>query len=186
MGSPLKLQLTLKGRPMRDYTFIKDVVTIGRDPQADIFLDNIGVSRNQAKITHSGDAWVIEDCRSANGTWVNGRKVESQRLVDRDELTIGKFLLKVGLAAETKILPGPSAAQRAPAFDGTTVLTKGQLASILEMTRESQADPVELLQMATAMPHERKRPWYRSWLFLAVAFSAAVSLGAALTALFMK
>ena len=61
--SPLQLHLSLKGRPIRDYTFVRETVSIGRDPQADIFLDNAGVSRNQARLLRTPDGWVIEDSR---------------------------------------------------------------------------------------------------------------------------
>ena len=37
----LKLNLALRGRPIREYTFVQETVSIGRDPQSDIFIDNL-------------------------------------------------------------------------------------------------------------------------------------------------
>ena len=46
----IKLQLSLKGRPLRTFTFDQDLITIGRDPESDVFLDNPGVSRKHVTI----------------------------------------------------------------------------------------------------------------------------------------
>lgn len=53
----LKLRLSLMGRPVRNYTFDKPVVCVGRDPEADIFVDNPGVSRDHFRLerTPSGE-----------------------------------------------------------------------------------------------------------------------------------
>jgi len=67
--------------------------TIGRSPDCDIFLDDVTVSRHHAVLVRRGDAFVIEDRGSLNGTFVNRRRVESAELEDGDELQIGKYRL---------------------------------------------------------------------------------------------
>ncbi len=45
-----------------------------------------------AEIDRSGDADVVRDLGSRNGTWVNGRRVEDHRLADGDLLEVGHTL----------------------------------------------------------------------------------------------
>lgn len=65
--------------------------TLGRNPDSDIFLNDMTVSREHAKITHEGGAYVIRDLKSFNGLWVNNHAVEAQALKDGDFIQIGKF-----------------------------------------------------------------------------------------------
>lgn len=66
---------------------------IGRSPECDVFLDDVTVSRRHAELVRSGEAFVIRDLGSLNGTFVNRRRIESTELEDDDELQIGKYRL---------------------------------------------------------------------------------------------
>ncbi len=67
--------------------------TIGREPDSDIFLDDVTVSRRHAAIERAPDGLYIVDLDSLNGTYVNGRRVERHRLQDGDEVQVGMFKL---------------------------------------------------------------------------------------------
>ena len=72
----------------------KDVVTAGRHPESDIFLDDITVSRRHAEIRRGPNAsFTVHDVGSLNGTYLNRERVEEGELVGGDELQIGKFKL---------------------------------------------------------------------------------------------
>jgi hypothetical protein len=71
----------------------KDVVTAGRNPSSDIFLDDVTVSRRHAEIRRKDSGFHLEDVGSLNGTFVNRRRVESSPLSSGDEIQIGKFKL---------------------------------------------------------------------------------------------
>lgn len=75
------------------YLLDTDVTTIGRHPEADIFFDDVTVSRRHAEITRSGSAFEIIDQRSLNGTYVNGERVDRSPLATGFELRVGKFRL---------------------------------------------------------------------------------------------
>ena len=67
------------------------VVTIGRDAGATLLLDDVAVSRRHAEIRPVASGYEIVDGGSLNGTYVNGCLIETHRLVDGDELQIGRF-----------------------------------------------------------------------------------------------
>jgi hypothetical protein len=70
-----------------------DVLTIGRSPQSDLFLDDVTVSRHHARILVDAVGYMVEDLNSLNGTYVNRKRIERHQLFDGDELQIGKFKL---------------------------------------------------------------------------------------------
>ncbi len=67
----------------------KSVITIGRDRDNDITISNIRVSRHHARLTKIGAAWQIEDLNSANGTFLNGKKVLNSLISEKDNITVG-------------------------------------------------------------------------------------------------
>jgi pSer/pThr/pTyr-binding forkhead associated (FHA) protein len=71
----------------------KDVVSAGRHPQSDIFLDDVTVSRRHAEFHRSAGNFEVSDVGSLNGTYVNREPVESAVLSNGDEVQIGKFRL---------------------------------------------------------------------------------------------
>lgn len=75
-------------------------VTVGRSPEADIFLDDITVSRIHAIMVHEGDSWTITDRGSLNGTYVNRKAIDSHILVANDEIQIGKYRFKYLYSAQ--------------------------------------------------------------------------------------
>jgi hypothetical protein len=81
------------GRAGESVTIEEDRMTIGRTPDASLFLDDVTVSRNHALLVRRRDGVYIDDLGSLNGTYVNRRRIESHKLVDGDEIQIGKFKL---------------------------------------------------------------------------------------------
>jgi hypothetical protein len=75
------------------YLLDTDVTTVGRHPEADIFFDDVTVSRRHAELNRSGTVFELVDQRSLNGTYVNGERVDRAVLTDGAELRIGKFRL---------------------------------------------------------------------------------------------
>lgn len=66
-------------------------LTIGRDPASDIFLNDMTVSRAHAVLENVDGVVSVHDSSSLNGTYVNGRLVESATLADGDVVQIGTF-----------------------------------------------------------------------------------------------
>ena len=82
------------------YQVNKKFTTIGRHPESDIFLDDVTVSRRHAEVHREGEAILLNDAGSLNGTYLNRTRIESGSLRSGDEVQIGKFKL-VFLTDET-------------------------------------------------------------------------------------
>jgi hypothetical protein len=81
------------GRAGESFAVDQDRMSIGRTPDAPIFLDDVTVSRNHALLVRRRDGLYIDDLGSLNGTYVNRHRIESHLLNDGDEIQVGKFKL---------------------------------------------------------------------------------------------
>jgi pSer/pThr/pTyr-binding forkhead associated (FHA) protein len=80
------------GRRMHDIG--DEVVTVGRSPESNIFLDDVTVSRQHAEIARGDSGYRIRDVGSLNGTYVNRVRVDAVDLRNGDEIQIGKYRFK--------------------------------------------------------------------------------------------
>ena len=111
------INVTLKGKSIDTYVLAKALVVIGRDPGADIFLDNTGVSRQHATIDISSGSLLLRDLASANGTLLNGERVDCSELKDGDVVRVGRFDLEIRVPhlidgqrrTESRLPPPPGA-----------------------------------------------------------------------------
>lgn len=70
-----------------------DLCKAGRHPNADIFLDDVTVSRKHAEFVRVGSNFQVLDQASLNGTYLNGVRIDTAALKNGDEVQIGKFKL---------------------------------------------------------------------------------------------
>ena len=70
-----------------------DVTTVGRHPEADIFLDDVTVSRRHAEFLRYGSTFRVKDLGSLNGTYFDGVRIDTALLSDGAEVQVGKFRL---------------------------------------------------------------------------------------------
>jgi len=73
------------------------VVSIGRLGSSDICLEDCFVSRHHCVIRNEGDEYLIEDLNSANGTYLNGERVNACALKEGCLIQIGtsRFIFKL-------------------------------------------------------------------------------------------
>jgi pSer/pThr/pTyr-binding forkhead associated (FHA) protein len=86
-----------RGRVFEDLT---TPVSIGREDDNTVRLNDERVSRFHAKIQEDGDRLILTDLDSTNGTRVNGHPVQMRVLRVGDQLSIGRCLLVVGSAEQ--------------------------------------------------------------------------------------
>ncbi|MBR2834475.1 MAG: FHA domain-containing protein [Coriobacteriales bacterium] len=86
-------ELVIVRGPSTGQNFVLDIpeVTIGRDPNCEVFLNDRTVSRRHAHLSLQGGRAVIEDLSSLNGTWVNGAIVSQAELTSGSSIQIGTF-----------------------------------------------------------------------------------------------
>lgn len=87
--------LIVKSGPGLGSRFLLDAdsTLAGRHPEADIFLDDVTVSRKHAEFVRSGKRFEVRDLGSMNGTYVDGKVVDSSSLSHGDEIQVGKYRL---------------------------------------------------------------------------------------------
>ena len=68
---------------------------IGRRSDCQIFVPDMRVSRQHARVRRENGAWHVEDLGSNNGTYVNGSRVQTVPLCHDDEITIANNRIRV-------------------------------------------------------------------------------------------
>jgi pSer/pThr/pTyr-binding forkhead associated (FHA) protein len=85
------LVITNGARREAEYVVRGDETTIGRDPGADITIDEPSASRRHATVVRRRDAFYLRDLGSTNGTYLRGLlHGERKRLVEGDRFRIGR------------------------------------------------------------------------------------------------
>jgi hypothetical protein len=78
----------------RKYQLTSDRTVLGRGSEADIVVDDPGVSRQHAEIRLDGGSAVLRDLGSTNGTFVDGERAGTARLVDGSTITMGRTRIR--------------------------------------------------------------------------------------------
>jgi len=89
-------------------------LTLGRDPESGFEVDDPGVSRRHATIEVGPEQALISDTGSANGTYVNGERIEqATALADGDVIQLGATVFDVAIDGGATAVLGPAAATQA-------------------------------------------------------------------------
>ena len=87
---------------------LKDQITyIGRSPENDIQIRDNYVSRRHLELNKKGDKYFIKDLNSANGTFLNGKKIRSKvarRVKEGNTIVIGMTLICLGETCSERVL----------------------------------------------------------------------------------
>lgn len=155
-----------RGR-VSEHALDKERVTIGRQPDNDIVLDDKAVSGHHAAIVTVLEDSFLEDLDSTNGTQINGRTAKRHALTDGDVITLGRntarFFCDAPASANddrTMVLraavsPSPPAQAVQPQVGGTSVdlATAGKpiLARLRVNSGPSQGRELELSRPLTTL-----------------------------------
>lgn len=90
---PTSALLLMQRGPSSGARFLLDAerTSAGRSTSADIFLDDVTVSRKHAEFVREGQQFVVRDIGSLNGTYVNRTRIDAVVLRPGDEVQIGKY-----------------------------------------------------------------------------------------------
>ena len=150
----IKLRLSLMGRPVRNYTFDKPVINVGRDPGADVYVDNPGVSRDHFRLERTeGGEYQVVDLGSANGTFVNDQMVNSSLVHNNDVVRFGKYTLWVGYEQDRRSgsRGGPDALPE-DTSGHTVVLSRAEIGNILDKGKPAPSKVVPMAMPAMPAP----------------------------------
>ena len=124
-----RLILQFDGRVLKDYS-VGLMTTIGRLPDNAVVIDNPAVSGHHACVFRDGDACIVEDLQSTNGTFVNEKRVSRHRLQDGDVLLVGKHTLVFDARAVEEPVIDDSK-MLIPDIEGTVLLDTTQHRALL-------------------------------------------------------
>jgi pSer/pThr/pTyr-binding forkhead associated (FHA) protein len=88
-----RLVLMFNKQVIKEYPFLEDNVTVGRNEDNTIAIENLAVSGYHARIDKTGSDFILTDLQSTNGTFVNDKKVVTHKLSHGDNVIIGKHVI---------------------------------------------------------------------------------------------
>ena len=116
---------------------------IGRQPESDLILRDSRASRSHARILVETGQYIVEDCGSRHGTYVNGKRVTREVLHNSDRIELGaqdSYQLIFALdGAELKRLVDQMGAADKSAPAAGTGGNLGKLRAILDLARTLQS-----------------------------------------------
>ena len=114
------LALVSDNELIASYRLEAPVVVVGREDGCDIKLAGPMVSRKHCKFVASGDTYSVQDLGSYNGTYLNGARVEEQRLVEGDRISIMPHVLVYHASdEESPAAPAPRVGRAPTDFEAT-------------------------------------------------------------------
>ncbi len=88
------------GSNYKEYEIEKDEISIGRGKRCDIVLTDKKSSRKHVIIRRNGSVFTIRDLDSANGTFINGIRIQEQELLGDEVIRVGEVELKLEIYDE--------------------------------------------------------------------------------------
>lgn len=157
----VKLIMFKRDGQRKEFPITQKVTVLGRGEECGLRLPLPAVSRKHCEIHQTADSLKVRDLASANGTYVNNKRVNETLLVAGDRLVVGSvvFTLQVNGKPE-KITPvktrGEKAAEAAGAAvaEDEVVELEADVAAEISQSTESD-DPIAALE---ALAAQHKKP----------------------------
>jgi hypothetical protein len=111
----MKFEVSYRSGTTHEVDLAAAVAVLGRDPHCDVVLNDSKCSRRHATVEDGPAGLVIRDAGSANGTYVNGRRVEEVQLKPGDTIRLGDVSLRVLGEVGDTVIVGPDDVEPAPA-----------------------------------------------------------------------
>ncbi len=78
---------------------------VGRAEDSSLCLSMEGISRQHARLTPAGDEVLVEDLGSANGTWINGKRISRDQARHGDEIRFDKERFQLVVPGQVVVTP---------------------------------------------------------------------------------
>lgn len=89
-----KIYVKFNSAVIKEVEITKDEITFGRKAGNDVIIDHPTVSGSHCKIKKEGDHFIVEDLKSTNGTFINGQRITTSRLKNKDQIKIASHVLE--------------------------------------------------------------------------------------------
>ncbi len=92
------------GRDLGLHILVEKPIILGRAPDCDLCLHDMGVSWHHARVSPDADGYMIQDLESTNGTLIDGVEISNpEKLRDGQKIFIGDTVVRFSLADELEI-----------------------------------------------------------------------------------
>jgi predicted component of type VI protein secretion system len=98
-----KLYIKFNTAVIKEVLLEKDEYTFGRKSDNDIVIEHPTISGHHGKIRKDGDRFKLEDLNSTNGTFINGKRVKTGEIKDRDQIGVAGHILDFYMDDSVKI-----------------------------------------------------------------------------------
>jgi len=78
-----------RGKADKTDFYFTEPFRVGRGKNCEVQVSDPTVSRSHAEISFQGGSWWVRDLQSANGTFLDGMKVERAPLADESRIQLG-------------------------------------------------------------------------------------------------
>jgi hypothetical protein len=173
----MRLEISYRGGTTHEVELPGSVCVLGRDPSCDVVLNDSKCSRRHAVVEEGPEGIVVRDEGSANGIYVNSRRVEKANLKPGDTLRLGDVQVRLVAEIGETVIVGPDD------FDLRTAVGAPRPPD-LDLRLRPLTDPVPPRAERKAPPREPAEP-RRAPPAPARARPATVSVVVALWALFV-
>ena len=155
--------VVLRGRSATTALKIGDgVTTAGRHDDCQLRIKSSEVSRRHCQFFEKNGMLLVKDLGSSNGTMLNGKKIEGQRVLEPgDELTIGPVKLrveKVGQPATSKGEPAAGGPKPGDTAVPSPTVTPGAASDEFEIDFDDQPEPASEEKTVAVKPPAKPNP----------------------------
>lgn len=150
--------VVIRGRSTTQTVKLANGVTIvGRQDGCQLRISSTQVSRRHCQLFEQKGQLIVKDLGSANGTFVNGRKIDEPRpLKPGDELGVGQIKFRVELISASASKPGDTAVAEGQLLEDEPLTSVDPIEGDATETREDDfevlADDMESSEMPTTPP----------------------------------
>ncbi|MDF1500432.1 MAG: FHA domain-containing protein [Anaerolineales bacterium] len=131
----------------------KEVSLIGRDVTNDVVIGDAEVSRQHARITRTPGGYVLEDLGSTNGTFVNGERLTTPRILNPGDLIAFGETVTITFDA---VAPEAAATVASPAAESPATVREAQARPAPQAPVPGSPQPAP---PAASVEKKRRSPW---------------------------
>ncbi len=141
-----KVFIKFNSAVIKEVKLTKDEMTFGRKSGNDIVIDHPTISGFHGKLKKDGDNFIVEDTNSTNGTFLNGQRIKSASLKNKDQIGVAGHILEFHAddtsGAMEAAPPAPPVSDRVKAAAADVEAQKAMLKDVLEIDKNKDTEGI--------------------------------------------